>query len=217
MLWHVFKCSENQDPFDTVGMDCIKRYQAGEELIVVIFTALGRDVVVEVKKDDAEDDAVVWFISWKSKKETIHKKTTLKQFSSSVLEFVLEFVLDCALELTLELTLEFDLEFDLEGNGELDLELGRLSTINAPVLPLEETVDLTFLGPDIMIHSLSRGEKIATDLFTNQWEKFKDTLDDVTLYHLSKNEVWLCSSFAISKSDICGGICTCGKVSSSSN
>ena len=50
---------DSMDPFDTIGMDCIKRYQAGEELIVVIFTALGRDVVVEVKKDDAEDDAVV--------------------------------------------------------------------------------------------------------------------------------------------------------------
>jgi hypothetical protein len=59
------------------------------------------------------------------------------------LEFVLEFVLDCTLDCALELTLEFDLEFDLEGNGELDLELGRLSTINAPVLPL----DLTLLHP----------------------------------------------------------------------
>ena len=55
----VLGATVGMDPFDTIGMDCIKRYQAGEELIVVIFTALGRDVVVEVKKDDAEDDAVV--------------------------------------------------------------------------------------------------------------------------------------------------------------
>jgi translation elongation factor P/translation initiation factor 5A len=43
------------DPFDPVGMDLIARNRQGEDLAVVIFSALGRDVVVEVKKDDDDD------------------------------------------------------------------------------------------------------------------------------------------------------------------
>lgn len=39
-------------PFDSVGMDLIRRHSNGEELSVVVFCALGRDIVVEVKKDE---------------------------------------------------------------------------------------------------------------------------------------------------------------------
>ena len=45
-------------PFDSVGMDLIKRHSKDEELSVIVFRALGRDVVVEVNKDK-EGDSIV--------------------------------------------------------------------------------------------------------------------------------------------------------------
>ena len=48
---------DTTDPFDTVGMDTIRRNENGESLVVIVFSVLGRDVVVEVKKDEEEDES----------------------------------------------------------------------------------------------------------------------------------------------------------------
>ena len=44
-------------PWDAVGMETIERFEAGEELTVVVFSALGKDVIAEVKvaEDGGED------------------------------------------------------------------------------------------------------------------------------------------------------------------
>ena len=49
---------DSLEPFDSVGMDLIRRNKQGEELCVIVFSALGRDVVVEVKKDEDDETSV---------------------------------------------------------------------------------------------------------------------------------------------------------------
>jgi translation elongation factor P/translation initiation factor 5A len=54
----LMKSPDSLNQFDTVGMQLIERNNNGEELLVTVFSALGRDVVVEFKKDDTKDGLV---------------------------------------------------------------------------------------------------------------------------------------------------------------